>query len=55
MRFGDLDFIITAEGELVWAPVVVQPFHSVGFDAIIEMLEELHVTRGEPFSLEYLI
>ena len=22
VRFGDLDFIVTAEGELVWAPVI---------------------------------
>ena len=39
--FGDLDFILMAELELVRVPIVVQPFHSTGLDAIIEMLEEL--------------
>ena len=41
MRFGDLDFIVTAEEELARAPVVIQPFHSTGLDATTEMLEEL--------------
>ena len=43
MRFGDLDFIVTAKGELLRVPVVVQPFHSTGLDAITEMLEELRL------------
>ena len=41
VRFGNLDFIITAKGELARAPVVVQPFHSTNLDAIAEALEEL--------------
>ena len=41
VRFEDLDFIITAKGELARAPVVVQPFHSTNLDAIAEALEEL--------------
>ena len=41
MHFGNLDFIVTTEGELVRAPVVVQPLHSAGLDAIAEALEEL--------------
>ena len=55
VRFEDLNFIVTVEGELARAPVVVQPFHSTGLDAITEMLEELRLTEGEPFSSEYLI
>ena len=41
--FGDLDFIVMMEGELAWAPVVVQPLHSTGLDAIAEALEELQL------------
>ena len=41
VRFGNLDFIIMMEGELVRAPVIVQPLHSAGLDAIAEALEEL--------------
>jgi len=41
VRFRDLDFIITTEGELAMAPAVVRPLHSVGLDAIVEALEEL--------------
>ena len=41
MRFKDLDFIVTVEGELAWVPVVVQPFHSTGLGAITKRLEEL--------------
>ena len=41
VRFGDLDFIVTMEGELLWAPVVVQPHHSTGLDTIAKVLEEL--------------
>ena len=55
VRFGDLDFIITTEGELARVPVVVQTLHSTGLDAITKMLEELWVSRREPFSPEYLI
>ena len=41
VRLGDLDFIVTTEGELAWAPAAVQPLHSAGLDAIDEALEEL--------------
>ena len=53
MRFGDLDFIITTEGELAMAPAAVQPLHSAGLNAISKALEELqlhapeaHASRG---------
>jgi len=52
--FGNLDFIITTEGELAQAPAAVQPLHSAGLDAIVETLEELqlhvleaHVPRSD--------
>ena len=51
VRFGDLDFIVTAEGELAWALVVVQPFHSAGLNAITEMLEELWLHAPEAHAL----
>jgi len=41
VRFGDLDFIITMEGELAMAPVIVRPLHSISLDAITEVLKEL--------------
>ena len=41
MRFRDLDFTITMEGELVMTPTTVQPLHSTGLNAITEALEEL--------------
>ena len=34
-RFGDLDFVITTEGELAWAPVVIQPLHFTGVRDLI--------------------
>ena len=43
MRFENLDFIIMMGGELVQAPVAVQPLHSAGPDAIAEALEELRL------------
>ena len=43
VRFGNLDFIVTTEGKLVQAPVVVQPLHSAGLDAITEVLGELQL------------
>ena len=43
MRFGDLDFIVTMEGELAQAPATVHPFHSTGLDVIVEVLEELQL------------
>ena len=41
MRFENLHFIITTEGELAQVPDTVQPLHSTGLDAITEALEEL--------------
>ena len=41
VRFGNLDFIITMEGELVQIPVVVQPSHFVVLNVITKALEEL--------------
>ena len=41
MHFGDLDFIITMEGELAWAPIGIHPLHSTGLDMITEAFEEL--------------
>ena len=43
IHFGDLDFIITTEGELAMAPTVVRPLHSAGLDTITEALEELQL------------
>ena len=47
VRFGNLDFIVTTEGELVRTPIVVQPLHSAGLDAIVEALEELQLHAPE--------
>ena len=47
VRFGDLDFIVTMEGELAMAPAVVQPIHSTSLDAITEVLEELQLQTPE--------
>ena len=47
MRFGSLDFIVTMKGELVQAPVAIQPLHSAGLDAIVEALEELQLHAPE--------
>ena len=41
MRFGNLDFIVTTEGELAQVPTAIQHLHSFGLDVIAEMLEEL--------------
>jgi len=47
VRFRDLDFIATMEGELVWAPTAVQPLHSTSLGAITEALEELQLHAPE--------
>ena len=47
MRFGDLDFIVTTEGELALAPAAVQPLHSAGLGAIAEVLKELQLHAPE--------
>ena len=50
VRFGDLDFIVTVEGELAMAPAAVQALHSTSLDAIAEVLEELqlHAPKAHP-------
>ena len=47
VRFWDLDFIVTAEGELARAPVVVPPLHFASLDSINEALEELRLRAPE--------
>ena len=47
LRFGDLDFIIMVEGELVRAPVVIQPFHSTSLNTVTKMLKELWLHAPE--------
>ena len=47
VRFGDLDFIITAEGELARAPIVVQPLQFTSLDVITEALEELRLRASK--------
>ena len=51
VRFGNLDFIIMKEGELALVPATVQPLHSVGLDAIVEGLKELHLHALEVHAL----
>ena len=51
MRFGDLDFIITMEGELAMALAAVRPLHSTGLDAIAEALKELPLHTPEARTL----
>ena len=36
--FGSLDLFVTTEGELAWAPVLVQLLRSTGLDATVEAL-----------------
>ena len=47
VRFRNLDFIITMGGELVQAPIAVQPLHSADLDMIVEALEELWLHTSE--------
>ena len=47
MRFGNLDFIITMEGELAQVPAIVQPLHSASLNAIAKALEELQLHAPE--------
>ena len=49
MRFRSLDFIVTVEKELAWAPVPARPLHSVGLDTIIEALKELQLRAPEAY------
>ena len=43
VRFGNIDFVVTMEGELAQAPTTIQPLHSTGLDAIAEALGELQL------------
>ena len=43
MRFENLYFIVTIEGELARVPAAVQPLHSTGLDAITKALEVLQL------------
>jgi len=47
MHFEDLDFIVTMEGELMQAPIAVQPLHLTSLDVIAEALEELQLHAPE--------
>ena len=47
VRFGNLDVIVTTEGELAQVPAAVQPLHSAGLDSIVETLEELQLHASE--------
>ena len=51
MRFGNVDFIVTLEGELAQVPAAVQPLHSAGLDTITEALEELQLHAPEARTL----
>ena len=51
VRFGNLDFIVTSEGELTQVPAAVQPLHSAGLDVITEALEELQLHAPEARAL----
>ena len=51
VRFRNLDFIVTIVGELVQAPVTVQPLHSAGLNAIAKALEELRLHALEAHAL----
>ena len=57
VRFKNLDFIVTTEGELVRTLVIIQPLHSAGLDVIAEALEELrlHALEGHASESDYLL
>ena len=38
VHFGDLDFIVMMEGELVQAPAIIHTLRSAGLDMIAEVL-----------------
>ena len=50
VRFGDLDFIVTAEGELAMDLAAIRPLHSTGLDAIAEALEELRLHAPDAYA-----
>ena len=43
VRFRSLDFFVTAEGELAWAPAPVQLLRSTSLDATVKALKELQL------------
>ena len=47
VRFGSLDFIVTTQGELAWAPAPVKLPHSTDLDATVEAFEELQLRTPE--------
>ena len=47
VRFGNLDFIVTTGGEVVQAPIAIQPLHSAGLGAIAEALKERRLHAPE--------
>jgi hypothetical protein len=47
VRFGNLDFFITTEGELARAPALVQLPRSTGIDTVVEALEDLQLRTPE--------
>jgi hypothetical protein len=47
VHFGSLDFFITMEGEMAWAPTLIQPLRSTGLDTVVEALEELRLHSSE--------
>ena len=57
VRFGNLDFIITMEGDLAQAPAAIQPLHSAGLNVIVEALEkmQLHVSKAYALGSDQLL
>ena len=47
VHFGSMDFFVTAERELAWAPAPVQLLRSTGLAATVEALEELQLHASE--------
>jgi hypothetical protein len=47
VHFGTLDFVVTMEGELVWALAPTQPRLTTSLDAMNEALEELQLHTPE--------
>jgi hypothetical protein len=52
MHFRNLDFFVAMEGELAWAPTLVQPPRSTDIGTIIEVLEELQLRALEVHTPE---
>ena len=51
VRFRNLDFIVTVEGELAMAPAAVRPLRSASHNAITEALEELQLHAPEAHAI----